>query len=230
MNSSTSNTKLVAQQEQWNLVTKELEAENLKLMSYDRTLISLCGNLTSKKVLDYGAGPGVLALAVKKLGGDIQTFDINEELNGKAGEKIGPENVYSAPAQIPNDYYDIIICNLVLCIVPEVEVETIVQNLKSKLKQDGKLLIGFCNPGIFQIKESQLDFRFPTGANYDQNHQYKKIKKEGGYEIIEDHRPTKWYKQIYTKAGLTLIAEHYTPEYELNGNKIKDFIVFELTK
>lgn len=80
------------------------------------------------------------------------------------------------------------------------------------------------------MQESQLDFRFPTGAGYEENHQYKKIKKEGEYEIIEDHRPVEWYEKIYKDAGLQLADEVYTPEYELNGQVIKDFIIFKLQK
>ena len=54
--------KLVADQKEWSVVAKELEGENLKLASYDNTLMTAIGDITGKKVLDYGADPGVLAL------------------------------------------------------------------------------------------------------------------------------------------------------------------------
>ena len=222
------NNKLVAHQEEWERVTKELESENFKLMSYDNTLISLFRNVHGKNVLDYGAGPGVLALAVAKLGGKIKVYDLNQEMRAKAGEKIGMENVYEAVEKIPDGAFDIIICNLVLCIVPEAEVYNIVQNIKQKLHPDGRVYVGFCNPRIFEVKESNLDFRFPTGESYETNHDYKKIKKEGNYEIIESHRPIEWYDRVYEKYGLELVAKHFTPEYELKGDYIKDFIIFEL--
>jgi len=222
--------KLVAEQKEWGVVAKELEAENLKLASYDNTLMSAIGDIKDKKVLDYGAGPGVLALGLQKMGAEVKVWDINNEMREKAGAKIGSENIYSDISQVPQNFFDIVICNLVLCIVPEEEVKNIVKNIKAVLNETGSAYIGFCNPKIFQVAESNLDFRFPTGNKYEDNHDYKKIKKEGGYEIIETHRPIEWYEKIFGEIGLRLADEFYTPEYELKDNKIKDFIIFKLSK
>lgn len=221
---------LVAHQKEWNKVMKELDSENLKLASYDNTLVPLLGNVKGKKILDYGAGPGVLALGLSRLGADVKVWDINVDMREKSAQKIGKENVYQTLEDIPRGYFDFIICNLVLCIVPEDEVRAIVKNMAAMLNDQGQVFIGFCNPHIFQVAESQLDFRFPEGKKYEENHDYKKIKKEGGYQIIESHRPIEWYEDLYAKAGLKLVQEHFTPEYELKGNKIKDFIIFQLAK
>jgi 2-polyprenyl-3-methyl-5-hydroxy-6-metoxy-1,4-benzoquinol methylase len=223
-------TKFVAQQEEWDRVTSELEGENLKLMSYDKTLFSLFGDIQGKDVLDYGAGPGVLALATQKLGANVKVWDIGTEMREKSGLKIGPENVYASIEEVPKNFFDVIICNLVLCIVPEEEVRKILSNIKDELKEGGFALIGFCNPKIFNVEESNLDFRFPTGDPYEANHNYKKVKKEGGYEIIETHRPIEWYEREYAAAGLKLEGKYYTPHYELHGHGIEDFIIFKLTK
>jgi 2-polyprenyl-3-methyl-5-hydroxy-6-metoxy-1,4-benzoquinol methylase len=226
----TQNKKLVVEQEKWDLVAKELEGENLKLASYDNTLMSVIGDIKGKNVLDYGAGPGVLALGVKRMGGNIKVWDIGPEMSEKSSQKIGAENVYKEITNVPTDFFDIVICNLVLCIVPEDEVKSIVKNIQAFLNNDGFAYIGFCNPKIFNVAESNLDFRFPKGDKYEENHHYKKIKKEGGYEIIETHRPIEWYEKIYKDAGLELVETFYTPEYQLKGNKIKDFIIFKLAR
>jgi 2-polyprenyl-3-methyl-5-hydroxy-6-metoxy-1,4-benzoquinol methylase len=222
--------KLVADQKEWSAVAQELETENLKLASYDNTLMSVIGDVTKKKILDYGAGPGVLAVGLQRMGADVKVWDINSEIREKAGAKIGAENIYNDIRQVPKNCFDIIICNLVLCIVPEIEVRNIVENIKDSLTAGGSAYIGFCNPKIFQVAESNLDFRFPTGNTYEDNHDYKKIKKEGGYEIIETHRPLDWYEKIYAKASLKLTGTFFTPEYELNGNKISDFVISRLEK
>lgn len=222
--------KLVADQKEWSVVAKELEGENLKLASYDNTLMSATGDIKDKKVLDYGAGPGVLALGLQKMGADVKVWDIGNEMREKAGAKIGVENIYNDISEIPQNFFDIIICNLVLCIVPEDEVKSILKNIKNFLNNTGSVYIGFCNPKIFTAAESNLDFRFPTGNKYEDNHDYKKIKKEGGYEIIETHRPIEWYEKVYAEADLKLVDTFFTPEYELKGNKINDFIIFKLQK
>ena len=226
----TQQTKMVAEQEEWNRVSAELEEENLKLMSYDNTLFSLFGDVKGKNVLDYGAGPGVLALATAKLGANMKVWDINTELRQKSAEKIGVENVYNSLEEIPKNFFDIIICNLVVCIVPEDEVKDIMINIKSELKEEGFALVGFCNPKIFTVKESNLDFRFPTGASYETNHQYKKVKKEGLYEIIETHRSVEWYEKLFIELGLKVEGKYYTPKYQLSGKEIEDFIIFKIVK
>lgn len=221
-------TTLVAQQEEWNKVARDLEGENLKLASYDNTLVPLLGDVTGKDILDFGAGPGVLALGLKRLGAKIKVWDINPEMREKSATKIGPENVFSSLEDAPRGSFDVVICNLVLCIVPEDEVRRIMRSIHNLLKADGAAYIGFCNPLIYDVKESRLDRRFQTGEPYETNHNYKKVKKEGGYEIIETHRPIKWYEQVYRDCSLELVATHFTPEYELNGVKIKDFVIFQV--
>ncbi len=77
--------KMVAKPKEWNMVVGELEAENLKLASYDKTLIPLLGNIHGKKILDYGAGPGVLALVLQRMGAEVKEYDISTEMNEKSG-------------------------------------------------------------------------------------------------------------------------------------------------
>ena len=221
---------LVSGQRQWGKVIKDLEDEKIKLAFYDNTIIPLLGKLENKRVLDYGGGPAILAKNLKEDGAEVKLFDISKEMRIRAGERIGQENVYKKVKDIPNDYFDFIICNLVLCIVPEEEVKKIVNNIKKSLNKEGFAYIGFCNPKLLEVSESNLDLRPRPKHKYEQVHSYKKTKKEGGYQIIENHRPIEWYKKVYKQAGLTLVDIIHTPEYELKGRKIIDFIIFKLKK
>lgn len=225
-----SNRILVSSQKQWGKVMKELESEKIKLAYYDDTLIPLLGDLKGRKVLDYGGGPAVLSTAVKARGAESRLFDISPEMRARASERIGRENIYKNITDISDNYFDYIICNLVLCIVPEKEVVHIVDNIHAKLKKGGFAYIGFCNPLIFDVPESKIDFRMQTKHAYEENHNYKKIKKEGNYEIVESHRPIEWYISIFKNSGLHLADTIFTPEYELKGRKIKDFVILKLSK
>ena len=217
-------------QNQWHLALKSLEGEDLKLASYDKTLLEELGDVKDKKILDYGSGPGVLALALKKLGANITAYDINLEMSQKAGEKIGKENSFSDLGLLEKSSFDIIICNLVLCIVSEDEAKNVVDSIRGLLKPNGVVYIGFCNPKIHNVPESQLDFRFYSGLPYYQNHSYRKIKKEGIYEIVENHRPVDWYAKLFYSAGLLLLDILLTPEYKIRNQKIIDFTIFKLQK
>ncbi len=220
--------KSVAHQEEWGRVCQELADENLKLASYDNTMIGLLGNIEGKLILDYGAGPGVLALALIKMGADTRVWDISPEMREQAARKITAEYVYDSIDNIPDNVFDVIICNLVLCIVPEDEVRQILRNMSKMLSDDGYAYVGFCNPLLFNVKETNLDFRIPTGASYEDNHEYKKIKKEGGYEIVETHRPIEWYQQIFSEEGFHINAMRFTPDYKVGERMIQDFVIFEL--
>jgi len=222
--------KLIKQENEWNKVSEELKAEKIKLAFYDNTVIPLLGNITDKKILDYGGGPGVLVSALQRLGAKVKEYDISEDMLSQAAEKIGKENIYSKVDEIPDGYFDFIICNLVLCIVSEDEVKRITTTIKDKLSEKGRVFIGFCNPKIFDVPETNIDLRPTPKERYEDNHSYMKTKKEGGYQIIENHRPIEWYEKIYKESGLTVEQIYFTPKYTLKDKEIEDFIIFKLKK
>lgn len=222
--------KKVLNEKEWGIVASELSAEKIKIQSYDKKFIQLLGNIKNKRILDYGAGPGILASVLLRLQGDTYVFDISEEMNEIAAMNVGIERVYHSADKIPYKTFDIVVCNLVLCIVDIEETKNICTNIYSVLKNQGRAYIGFCNPLIYNIPETQLDYRKFEGSPYELPHSYFKIKKEGNYEIKENHRPVEWYKKIFKESGFKKIDIHFTDEYELNAIKIKDFIIFELIK
>ncbi len=222
--------KLISKEKEWDRVSKELKLEKIKIAYYDNTIIPLLGNIKNKKILDYGGGQGILAIALKKLGADVKIWDISNKIRKQAAKNIGKENIYNSIKEIPEKEFDFIICNLVLCINSDKEVKKIVKNIKDELNEKGLAYIGFCNPKLLGVPESNLDFRPKQKQKYEKNHSYIKTKKEGMYKIIENHRPIEWYEKVYEDAGLILVDTFFTPEYELNGRKIKDFIIFKLKK
>lgn len=214
----------------WSQLTNELDNEQTKIISFDETLTRNIGEITGKKILDYGSGSGIIARKLQDLGANIKAYDISPEMLNLTAEKIGIENIYFNLEGIPENHFDIIVCSLVLCIVNESEVSKICLAINGILNKTGIAYFGFCNPKIFQIKESQLDYRIPTGNSYSDIHTYEKVKKEGNYKLFERHRPIEWYENIFKKNGLKVTEIFFTPEYSLLGNKINDFIIFKTEK
>lgn len=223
-------TTRIDNEEAWGRVAAELAAESIKPAVYDHPLIELAGPVAGKNVLDYGAGPGILARALQLLGANTKAYDIAGEMCIAAGKKIGRENVHNNLWWAPHAGFDLVVCNLVLCIVPEDDVETILRNIRTLLAPGSKALIGFCNPLIWNVAESQLDLRHHTGCSYHVNHEFMKTKKEGNYQIKEIHRPIEWYTRAFEATRLKLEGIHFTPEYEYSGRRLNDFVIFELTK
>lgn len=214
----------------WDRVAASLDCERLKPASFDRTLLGIERNWRGKKVLDYGCGPGVLASALALEGADVRAFDTSLAMRSLCGKKTGAEKVYADAKGIPKNYFDVVVCNLVLCIVGDDEAEGAIKKIHEALAVDGVAYIGFCNPLIFDVAESQLDFRKPARRAYSENHYYQKTKKEGGYKLVELHRPLEWYERLFRQAGFESVELFFTPEYELNGVKIRDFAIFKLAK
>ena len=223
--------KFVGKMNHWARVAQELEGEDLKEKIYDNVLFSICGDVKGKRILDYGPGPAVIASRATKLGADVKVYDISAEMLAICAEKLGKDSVYYRVEEIPEKYFDIILCSLVLCIVDEEEVANIVRNIRNELKDDGVVYVGFCNPLIYDVPESVLDFRIQTENNYEDNHVYKKVKKEGNYEILELHRPIEWYQAVFEKEGLKIDTTYFTPGYTVEGGReVNDFVIFKLVK
>lgn len=217
-------------QDDWHEVYEELENENLKLSVYDNFIINLMGNVNGKAVLDFGCGPGMIGQALENLNADVDVYDINKKILKIARKRLLEKNVIYNATDIDKNKYDFVLCNLVLCIVEDEQVIEITKSIYNSLKNSGIALVGFCNPKIFKIRESKLDIRHFSGEGYKKNHTYLKQKIEGGYFILEKHRPIDWYSEVFKKADFVVSKKIFTDAYFWKGKKINDFIIFKLKK
>ncbi len=224
--------KNIAASAGWGRVADELAAEELKVASYDTVIFDRLRNIEGVRWLDYGSGPGVLAEACKRMSADIHTWDIDPTMNQHCAERIGEDRVFQSLHEMRGQLFDIITCNLVMCIVTERTVKEISDRISRLLRKDGRAFLGFCNPQIFDVPETQLDIRFPTGDTYFDHHRIPKIKKEGGYRIHDRVRPLSWYHDLFMRSGLEQIALHMTQPYKMPGSDrtIRDFVIFEQTR
>ena len=90
------------------------------------------------------------------------------------------------------------------------------------------MLIPDENGGIIPLKpinipESSLQRRFISELPYEEEHQYKKIIREGNFEITEQHRPLSFYEQIFSRGGFKIEDVRIS-----EGDA--DFIIYKLRK
>jgi len=222
--------RIIVEKNEWDLVYKDLENEKIKTSIYDDCIIKLMGEAGNKRILDYGGGPGVIAKALKDTGANVDIYDINKQILRMANYRLADENIMSNKSSITQNTYDFVLCNLVVCIVEDDEVISIAEDIYNALHQEGIAFIGFCNPKIYNIHESQLDIRHSGNMNYEVNHEYLKEKKEGGYIVPEKHRPLEWYNKIFEEMGFSINDISFTPEYIFKGKKINDFVIYTLKK
>jgi len=223
--------KIIVEQNEWDKVYKDLENEVVKTSTYDNYIIQLMGDVKNKSILDYGSGPGVIARALLDNGAKVDIYDINNRILKMAQSRISDQNIIYNKNKILDNSYDIVLCNLVVCIVQHEEVLGIAKDIYDVLKPDAGIgYIGFCNPKIFNIHESVLDIRHSGNMKYKENHMYLKEKKEGGYIIPEMHRPIDWYDKIFTSVGLKIQKKYFTPEYTFKSKALNDFIIYKLRK
>lgn len=222
--------KIFIGQYDWHKVYEALEDETIKTTIYDDLILSQMDIVKDKRILDYGCGPGIISHALEEKEADIDIFDINKRILKIARKRVLEKHIIYEADNISENTYDLVLCNLVLCIVEDEEVPKILKNIYNALKYKGIAYIGFCNPKIFKVRETKLDIRHFTGEKYKDNHTYLKEKKEGGYLIPEKHRPTEWYIGMFIKAGFKVEKKFYTSPHFFKGKKIKDFVIFKLIK
>jgi 2-polyprenyl-3-methyl-5-hydroxy-6-metoxy-1,4-benzoquinol methylase len=223
------------QPQSWGNVSGTLADEKVKVRVYDDFLFQelMKGEVRDAAVLDYGSGPAVFAKRMQDAGADISIFDSDERMQKICAEKLGESSVCQTQEDVRRGAYDIVTCNLVLCINRKDEVRRIMETINAAVRKQGDVYVGFCNPILYDVKRTQLDLRQPTGDSYRKHHTIYKRKIEipdEEYNLYDLHRPIYWYAQQFRRAGLEVVDTHFTPESEIEGKKINDFIIFELTK
>lgn len=101
---------------------------------------------TSAKILDFGCGPGIIAMQLGRMGYDVTGFDGSIEMvrmSQARADKEGLKNVRfahsEAGAPLPKQEFDTIVCSSVVEYVPEDM--ALISGLVASLKPNGYLLM-----------------------------------------------------------------------------------------
>ncbi|EKE25900.1 MAG: methyltransferase type 11 [uncultured bacterium] len=186
-------------------------------------------------IFDYGCGWGEWVNQLSQKGYESEAYDEADEMVDQAILKFGNETKFFKREEFKKSLekfknkYDIVTSNLVLCILErEMQIEML-NNIKSILKDDGKIVISFCHPCFDYISESVVSVRkSPDGARYDREFEYEKEIKENGITFHDLHRPLSYYSKLFKESDLSILE---IAESEILDTAFyPDFITFVLKK
>ena len=171
----------------------------------------------AKKILDVGCAAGFLGYALKiKNNAEVWGVEINEEAGKKALNKIDKviiKPIEEAIDDLPENYFDTIVCADVLEHLPYPE-EVLIK-LKNKLKLSGEIIISLPNIMHYSVILSLLDgnFSYTEAGILDKTHLRFFTKKS--------------INEMLDRCGLNEVLIHYSvlsesityPEYFLSALK-----------
>ena len=187
-----------------------------------------------KKLFDYGCGWGEFADLICKADFDVMAFDDADEMVSQAKAKyLNPNFIFKKDftEKLPQlkETFDVVVSNLVLCILEKEQQEIMLKNIKSILKGEGIAVISFCHPKYDYLPDSLVSERIaPKNAQYSDEFLYEKEIKENGVKFHDYHRPLEYYVDLFNEYGFKVLESE---ESDVLGTEYKpDFIIFVLRK
>jgi glycosyltransferase involved in cell wall biosynthesis/2-polyprenyl-3-methyl-5-hydroxy-6-metoxy-1,4-benzoquinol methylase len=185
----------------------------------DSYIISECRKTKPKKVLDYGCGKGSIADKLAEKGCNVDCYDLDTSLfnhrpHNPTVKLLSEEDLLRRIER--NGSYDLVLCNLVLCTIEsDEEVEQLLHKLRTLVSDNGRIIIGLCNPlsDDVHISPSQTRSNY-LKSKYQAHFSVTKITPKGN-QRTDWHRPISWYVQIAHKAGLKLEETTEVPSVDI---------------
>lgn len=224
---------------QWQgIAQKEKRIQDTKNIIINNNLLGLIKKYGPSKgaAFDYGCGWGEFADLLTKKKFDVTAFDDSDEMVKRGKEKFKkPTFLFKAEfnksLSTLKNKFDLVVSNLVLCILKKADQKVMLNNIKTLVKDDGLIVISFCHPCHDYITESVLAKRTrPYGFDlkYDQEFKYHKIIHENRIEFDDYHRPLEYYTKLFKQHGLQIIDIGESDV--LKTSYYPDFIIFVLKK
>lgn len=201
----------------------------------DSMVINIIKKSGGKEVLDYGCGRGGIAENLSNMGFSVTGFDIDDEVICKNVARdtdityLGSSDL--DPLLSSGKQFDVVVCSLVVCtITDENEVYAVLENLRSLVKNEGRIVFALCNPFNTFVRETGTRKIHPKkSVGYSDKFSYDKISKETGRTLSEVHRPFHTIKRMVEWAGFVISNVHESEGVDFDLlTPASDFLVLEL--
>ena len=164
---------------------------------HDSKVLDLVRQIKPSKVLDYGAGKCKIANELAE-NYDVSAYDIDiDTISARAQPKV---KVLINRTELQKEHYDLIICNLVLCCVPNDTAQEIMCDINAALKNGGKAIVSICNPLFNAVQHTELR-RSGLKGDYRHSEYFEKLATVGTPVRGEYHRPIEYYQNLFSRNG-----------------------------
>jgi SAM-dependent methyltransferase len=204
-----------------------------KELLLDQWVAGQLGDGHGRTVLDYGCGKGKLAQMLASAGWTVTAYDPDPALEGKwrgmnGQVKFGGRALLTELRR-GQATFDIVICCLVLCLLDDADLREVVADLRRFSARGGLLVVAVCNPR-FVRGTTQIQRRLtPDGVDNDDVFRLEKHVFSTGVRVVDVHRPTQHYIDLFDRNGIALQAVAETPAVDLESfERTSDFMIFQL--
>jgi 2-polyprenyl-3-methyl-5-hydroxy-6-metoxy-1,4-benzoquinol methylase len=187
-----------------------------------------------KTLFDYGCGWGEFSGLMQEQGYTVSAFDYADEMVSLAKKNFAQPTFlykkdYDNMSPQLEGKFDIVISNLVLCILNKEQQINMIAEMKSLLKKGGTIVVSFCHPQYDYLPDSVVSKRIvPPKATYPQEFLYEKVIKENGFRFHDYHRPMEYYNSLFKENGLKVLD---MKDSDTLGTAYKpDFVIIALSR
>jgi 2-polyprenyl-3-methyl-5-hydroxy-6-metoxy-1,4-benzoquinol methylase/glycosyltransferase involved in cell wall biosynthesis len=201
----------------------------------DSLVIDIVNKSGGKEVLDYGCGRGGIAESLSNMDFSVTGFDIDDDVIQKNVVRdtdityLGSSDL--DPLLSSGKQFDVVVCSLVVCIISDKnELYTVLENLRSLVKEEGRVVFALCNPFNTFVNETGTRItHLKEGASYSDIFSYDKIAKETSRTRFEVHRPFHTIKRMIECSGFVVSDVHESEGVDFDSlAPASDFLVLEL--
>jgi len=224
---------------EWTTIAKQAQqVQDAKNRVLNGRLFSLIHKYVPGKgrAFDYGSGWGEFAEVLAEDAFEVEAFDVSDEMVEEARARYEKPHFYTN-AEFQTIFpevkhrYDLVVSNLVLCILPAEEQDRMLENIKHLVKPDAPLIVSFCHPCTDYLTVGVVSKRLRShtwNPKYDQEFQYQKIVHENGIKFSDYHRPLEYYSALFKRHELEVVD---LVESDVLGTEAHpDFIIFVLRR
>ncbi|MCK9626673.1 MAG: glycosyltransferase [Bacteroidales bacterium] len=195
-----------------------------KEILHDEMIVQMVMKHYPERILDFGSGKCKISNSlIGKT--QVSVYDIDQSTLHERADRnlIMIENT----TNILDNYYDLILCNLVLCSVDNEENLKILDQISKAIKPNGVVIFSICNPFFADIELSEIR-ALEKSNQYGCACIYDKMIRSSKNKRVEYHRPIEYYTNLFQRFGFNINAIHETSGVDYSTIlPISEHLIFE---